>query len=59
MPQNSKMAWKTTKKPNSDKETDQQHITTLYQVAGQLLVSGEPLNKEHNYMKKMKEMTHP
>ncbi|CAH1242641.1 Hypp6921 [Branchiostoma lanceolatum] len=56
MTQNSKKAWSTIKKLNSDKEPDQRiAAVTPYQVAKQLLDNGKPLNKERGYVKKMKE----
>jgi len=56
MTQNSKKAWSTIKKLNSDKNPQASlAAVTPNEVATQLLLNGKPLNKERGHRKKMKE----
>ena len=52
---NSKKAWKTIKKLNTDQtSTARTAAVTPNSVANQLLLNGKPYNKERGYLKKMK-----
>ncbi|XP_066958959.1 uncharacterized protein [Macrobrachium rosenbergii] len=56
MTRNSKKAWKTISKLNSDKNTQTKiAVVTPNAVAKQLLLNGKPFNKERGYLKRMKD----
>ena len=55
MTHNSKKAWTTIKKLNTEKNNQSRvAAVTPNEVANQLLLNGKPLNKERGYLKKMK-----